>query len=244
MLQRFRLDEGSRQLLTVAGLPLVDGVFATLLISGSITGISSILSFALTIFAGAGSLAVLFSQSDSRKDARRMVYNVTPYLFSGALIVALLAPVFNEVFAVSMLQYVAGAALLLIALKLAEVEFADRVKTHWILVPGMILSFQGFSNFAFSLNYILPAVATIGAACMVLLAFSLLRDVKMNLALIRKGSALVLAVFSISMFGYSVPGQTGLTIFALSFAGSLISPRIDLQLPDTRYLWRRKKLVL
>lgn len=243
MLQRFRLDESSRQLLTVAGLPLVDGVFATLLISGSITGLSSILSFALTIFTGAGSLAVLFSQSENRKDARRMIYSITPYLFSGALTVALLAPVFNQIFAVSTLQYVAGATLMLIALKLAEVNFADRIKTHWILIPGLIISFQGFSSLAFSLKYIMPAASTVGAACLVMLGFSFMQEIKLNLKLIRKGSALVLIVFSLSMFGAGIPENAGLAIFALSFAGSFLSPRIDLQLPfSTR--WRRENLVL
>lgn len=243
MLQRFRLDESSRQLLTVAGLPLVDGVFATLLISGSITGLSSVLSFALTIFAGAGSLAVLFSQSENRKDARRIVYSITPYLFSGALAVALLAPVFNQIFAVSTLQYVAGATLMLIALKLAEVDLADRIKTHWILIPGLIVSFQGFNSLAFSLNYLIPAVSTVGAACLVLLGFSFMQEIKLNLTLIRKGSALVLTVFSLSMFGAGIPGNTGLAIFALSFAGSFLSPRVDLQLPISTQ-WRRKNLVL
>lgn len=231
MLQRFRLDNSSRQLLTVAGLPLVDGVFATLLVSGSISGLSNILSFALTIFAGAGSLAVLFSQSDSRKDARRMVYQITPYIFAGTILVALLAPVFNQIFAVSRLQYVAGAALMLIALKLAQVEAAEKVKTHWILIPGLIASFQSISSISLSFTYLGPAIATVGAACLALFGFSFLREVNLNLDLIRKGSALVLAVFSFSMFGLTVPGQTGLWIFTLSVTGAFISPRVDFQVP-------------
>ncbi|MFQ3308606.1 MAG: hypothetical protein ACI977_000849 [Candidatus Nanohaloarchaea archaeon] len=231
MFQRLQLDEGSRQLLTVAGLPLVDGVFATLLISGSISGFSSIISFALTVFAGAGSLAVLFSQSESRKDARRMIYNITPYLIAGAVAVALVAPIFQQLFAVTQLQYVAGTALMLIALKLADIEFADRIQTHWVLLPGIIISFQSFSSFSLSTAYLMPAVATVAAACLSMIVFSFFREVNLNLDIIRKGSALVLALFSFSMFGAGIPGSTGLMIFGLSLVGSFISPRMDLQLP-------------
>lgn len=235
-----KLDESSRQLLTVAGLPLVDGVFATLLVSGSISGISSILSFALTVFAGAGSLAILFSESENRRDARRMVYSVTPYLFSGALLVALLAPVFNQVFAVSRLQYVAGAVLMLIALKLARVELVENIKTHWILVPGMILSLQSFSFSGVSLNYVVPALATVSAACASLMVFSFARDVELDLGMVRRGSSLVLMVFSASMFGFNVPGQTGLTLFAASVVGSVVAPRVEFQVPRITPLMRQR----
>lgn len=235
-----KLDESSRQLLTVAGLPLVDGVFATLLVSGSLSGFSNILSFALTVFAGAGSLAVLFSQSENRRDARRMVYSVTPYLVSGAVLVALLAPIFNQIFAISSLQYVAGAALMLIALKLARVEIAEKVKTHWILVPGMLLSIQSFSISGLSLNYVLPALATVGAACLSLLVFSFAREVQLDLGIVRNGSALVLMVFSASMFGFNIPGQAGLALFAVSLTGSLLSPRIDFQVPQVAPVMRQR----
>lgn len=222
-----QLDESSQELLTVAGLPLVDGVFASLLVSGSLNGFSSMLSIALTVFAGAGSLAVLFSRSDNRVQARKMVYNIFPYLFTGALAVALLAPVFSQIFSTSMLQYVTGLVLLLVAGKISGVGLAEKINTSWILLPGMMLSVRGL-GFSLSLEYVVPATGTVIAASTALLAFTFLRGLELNLDIVRNGSAFVLVIFAASMFGVTIPSNSGLTVFALSFAGSFIQPRISL----------------
>ncbi|MFB6241258.1 MAG: DUF5794 domain-containing protein [Candidatus Nanosalina sp.] len=237
------IDEGTKQLLTVAGLPLVDGVFATLLATNSVSGISRALTIALTIFAGAGSLAVLFSNSSSCREARRMVLKAAPFLLTGGALVGLIAPVFSELFYLSRLQYVTGAVLMLIAFKLAEFSFAERIKTHWILVPGMILSVQSLSGLSFSLRYVVPALQVVGASVAVLYCFSFLRGFDLNLLVIRSGSALILGLFSASMFGLQIPSSAGLVLFSLSFIGSLVQPRLNLtNRPVGVNLWRARRL--
>ncbi|MFB6077340.1 MAG: hypothetical protein ABEK12_04385, partial [Candidatus Nanohaloarchaea archaeon] len=57
------LDDGAQRLVLVLCLPLVDGVFATLLVTGALKTFADVVAVALTIFAGAGSLAVLYSHA-------------------------------------------------------------------------------------------------------------------------------------------------------------------------------------
>lgn len=222
----YELDEGSRQLLTISGLPLIDGVFATMLVSGAVAGLTSIVSIALTVFAGAGALAVLFSHADNGSEARQMVYNVSPFLLVGGFIVALIAPVFSQIFVLSRLEFVTGIVLLLIAGKLYGLDIAERINTSWILVPGLIISIGSF-QISFSLQYMLPALATVGGAIISLLLFTSLNNIHMNLSYIRNGSALVLLTFAVSMFGMNIPSSFGLTIFAGAFAGSIADPKIE-----------------
>lgn len=226
-MRRFlELDEGSRQLLTISGLPLIDGVFATMLVSGALAGLTSIVSIALTVFAGAGALAILFSHANNGREARQMVYNVSPFLLLGGFIVALIAPIFSQIFVLSRLEFVTGIVLLLIAGKLYGLNTAERINTSWVLIPGLILSI-GSLQIAFSLQYMAPAMATVIGAIIFLLIFTFMNNIQMNLTYIRNGSALVLLTFAISMFGMNIPSSLGLTIFVGSFAGSVADPKLE-----------------
>ncbi|MFB6291786.1 MAG: DUF5794 domain-containing protein [Candidatus Nanohaloarchaea archaeon] len=150
-LESLQLDEGTRKLIFVLCLPLVDGVFATLLITGALKTFSSMLTIGLTVFSGAGALTILYSYSDSVEEARHMVSRAFPVLMIGALAVALVAPIFEQLFFVERLQYAAGLALLVIAAQLADLPGSEMLSTPAIIFTGLLLSVHNLGALAFSL---------------------------------------------------------------------------------------------
>lgn len=214
-------NEGSRRLIFILCLPLVDGVFATLLVSGAIDTFSSIVSIALTIFTGAGALAVLYSSTESRQEAKKMVDRAAPVLIAGAVLVSLVAPVFEQLLYVERMSYAAGLALLVISLKMLEVDIAEKFSVPAIILTGLVLSAKNLSAMAFSMEYVIPAVLTAVVALLGLYAASLINPERINLDYIQRGGALVLGIISLSMFGLPIPSGLSLTVFALSVVVSL-----------------------
>jgi hypothetical protein len=215
------MDEDARRLIFILCLPLVDGVFATLLVSGAIDTFSSIVSIALTIFTGAGALAVLYSSTESRQEAKKMVDRSAPVLMAGAVLVSLVAPVFEQLLYIERMRYAAGLALLVISLKMFEVDWAENLSVSTVIITGLALSVKNISALAFSLEYVAPAALTSGVAVLGLYAASLLNPERISLGYIQKGGALVLGILSLSMFGLPVPSGLGITVFALSIVASL-----------------------
>lgn len=211
-----KLDDGAQRLLLVLCLPLIDGVFATLLVTGAVSTFSDVISVGLTIFTGAGALAVLYSESESREEAFNMVNRTAPVLLLGALSVALIAPVFDEIFHITRLRYAAGLALLTISAKLADIDIADNFSVPAIILTGMVLSLKSPSGLAFSLEYVLPALLTAGTSVMGLYLASYVSRERLSLRYIRAGGAIVLVVISASLFGYNIPSNLGLALFMFS----------------------------
>lgn len=215
------LNQQTRQLLYILCLPLIDGVFASMLVSGSISGLADYLVVGLTIFSGAGALAILFSHSESRREAFEMVLQATPVFIAGALLVALIAPVFEQLVVISRLQIVSGIALIAIAANMTEISYLERIDPSYIILLGLIVSLKNPGALGFSLSYIVPAISTAGVASLALFGASFLAGRELNLTVVRYGGALVLFVFGLSMLGLPIPSEAGLGIFSLSFIASI-----------------------
>ena len=214
-------DEAVKRLVFILCLPLIDGVFATLLVTGAVSTFTNIIAVALTIFSGAGALAVLYSHADTRAEAKSIVLRASPFLIGGAALVASVAPIYEQLFHVQRLQYAAGLALIVIAGKLAEVDLADKFSVPAVIATGLVLSVRSPSTLQFSLVYLAPALLTSLTAIAVLYASTYLTGRNMTMSYIQKGSAVVLLLISLSMFGVSVPSELGLAVFAVSVAASL-----------------------
>lgn len=214
------LNDGASRLLLVLCLPLADGVFATLLVSGALDGFISLFSIALTIFSGAGSLAVLYSHSEDFSDAKLMIGQVAPFLILGSVIVGLIAPVFESLLDLSMMKTTAGIAILSIASQMAGLELANKVSVPGVLVTGAALSFRGVPSFSLSFEYVLPAFLTSSLACAILLVAGYFTGKDLELSYIRMGGAAVLAGISMSLFGLPFPTEASLPILALSVFAS------------------------
>ncbi len=214
-------DEDTRRLAFLLCLPLVDGVFAMLLVTGAVKTFSSMVAVALTVFAGAGALAVLYSATETRREALSMVRTVSPIVVLGALAVALVAPVFEQMFYIERLSYAAGLVLIVIAAQMAEISYSEKFSTPGIIVTGMVLSVQNLGAFTLSLQYVLPALTTVLVALMALSAAAFVERSRMNLDYIQKGGALVLGIIALSLFGLNVPKGLGLAVFGISLIASL-----------------------
>lgn len=221
------LDDGAQRLVLVLCLPLVDGVFATLLVTGAVETFSDFVAVALTVFTGAGSLAVLYSYSETVDHAKRMVVQVAPLLLAGAVVVALVAPVFSQMFYVSRLRYAAGLALLVIAGRLAGIEVEDQFTVPAVLLTGFVLSLRNPGVLALNYSYVFPALATAGLALLALLLAAHFPQKKLSLRYIRKGGSLVLLTIALSLFGLEIPSEAGLAVLAVAIIASVADPSIE-----------------
>lgn len=215
------LDDSSRKLAFILCLPLIDGVFATLLVTGAVNTFSQMLNIAITIFTGAGALAVLYSEASNRKEAVQMVNNVIPVLLAGVIAVALIAPIFEQLFRTELLKYAAGLAISSIALQLADIEIAERIPPTAVILTGLVLSYQGPVNIVLTLEYVLPALGTALIAITGLYLATGLKKYGMNLQYIRYGGSAVLGIIAMSLFGLNVPENIGPFVFMVSVLVSL-----------------------
>lgn len=216
----FLPDEDSRKLIFILCLPLVDGVFATLLVTGAVQTFSDMIAVSLTVFTGAGALAVLYSASDCCEDAKRMVRQAAPYLVLGAVAVSLVAPIFEQIFHIQRLRYAAGLALIAIAMKMAGLGLGEKLSVPSILVTGVVISIQNPGSIYFSLEYVLPALLTASVAVAALYLATRLDISRMELDYINKAGAIVLTGIALSMYGFNIPSKFGLAVFALAVAAS------------------------
>lgn len=149
-----------------------------------------------------------------------MVKQVAPYLVSGALIVALVAPVFEQIFYLSRLRYAAAIAVLVIALKISEVDLAEKFTVPSIIVTGMALSLKQPASIAITLGYVAPALLTVATALLVLYAATYLDPERLNLDIIRGAGTLVLILVSLSLLGLNIPSHLSLAVLSTAVAAA------------------------
>jgi hypothetical protein len=214
------LNEDTRRLSYMMLLPLADGVFATMLVSGYLKSFSSMLNVAFTIFAGAGALTVIYSEAETAQEARKMILKISPMLIAGSILTGMVAPAFESLLYLGRLKIVSGIAVGLIGLQILQVKGADRVPVPALIAAGLLLSLRTGPQLAFTLDYLLPSVLTVSIALAGLYAAAGLGN-RINVDYMRKGGALVLLTISASLLGIDIPSGTGLLVLAASIAASL-----------------------
>ncbi|MDY6773914.1 MAG: DUF5794 domain-containing protein [Candidatus Nanohaloarchaea archaeon] len=215
------LDDGAQRLVLVLCLPLVDGVFATLLVTGALETFSDFVAVGLTVFSGAGSLAVLYSYSETVEEARKMVLKAAPLLILGAAATALVAPFFDSFLYVSRMRYAAGLALVVISASLLDLDMSDSSTVPAIILTGFVLSVKDPTSVSFTYSYLLPALTTAGLALVGLMAAAHLPRRRISLYYIRRGGSMVLLIIALSLFGLQIPSEAGLAVLGLSLAASV-----------------------
>lgn len=213
-------DEDTRRLSYMLLLPLFDGVFATMLVSGYLKSLPSILNVAFTIFAGAGALTVIYSEAETAKQAREMIVKIAPLVIAGSIITGVFAPAFESLLYLDRLKIVSGLAVGMIALEIAGVEKLEKVSIPGVVGLGLLLSLRPQPDIVFTLEYLMPSVLTVSIALSGLYAASFLGD-RIKVDYMRKGGALVLLLISGSLLGLKIPSEAGLVVLAVSMAASL-----------------------
>jgi len=218
--QLLGLDKGTKQLIYILCLPLVDGVFASLLVSGAITTFSELIATSLTVFSGAGALAVLYSNSKTAEEAKKMVLKAAPFLIGGALLVGLVAPIYAELFDLGLLRYATGLTLFAIAVQIADLPYSELLPPQAVIFTGMVLSLQSPSALKLGYSYLPEAMLTVSISLVALYAASYLSKMDMDMRYIRVGGASALTILGLSIF-IQLPSMSSLVVLAFSFIASL-----------------------
>ncbi|EGQ43795.1 MAG: hypothetical protein J07AB43_04610 [Candidatus Nanosalina sp. J07AB43] len=214
-------DEDTSRLVSILCLPLVDGVFATMLVSGSLSTASRMLSVSLTIFAGAGALAVVFSMNGCAAEVRRKVSKASAVLILGAAGVAILAPVYGSLVSQQVMRKVAAIVLIVIGGKLAGIKYVEDLPVYVVLGTGMLLALRQPQGISITLEYLNKALITAFLSSAVLFTSTYVRGSLINLSLIKKGAAAVLVIISASLLGLPVPSNSGLYVLSVSLLASV-----------------------
>jgi hypothetical protein len=202
-------------------LPLFDGVFATLLVSGYLQSLTSIVNVAFTIFAGAGALTIVLSEAGSARNAQKMVLKSAPMLLAGAIMTGLLAPAIESILYLERLQLISGLTVGIIAFQIADIKLIRRIPVPLLLVLGIIVSLQPNPQLTMTAVYIAPSILTISFALAGLLIASALKG-RINIEYMRKGGVIVLLIISASLLGLNIPSGTGLVVLTISTAAAFL----------------------
>ncbi|GGM72207.1 hypothetical protein GCM10009017_22660 [Halarchaeum rubridurum] len=227
-----RVGGATRLLATVMLLPLVDGIFAALVLSGALTQTTAVgplvvptgaLQVGLLVFGGSATVAVvLVEMQGDRREKAHAVLTVGVPLVVGAVAVAALAPTIESVLDTAIFERFAAFVVLAIAAKTASSRIGDYLPSPGIVVGlGLLASVRPTS--ATLAVHVEPGVVVAAAgAAAVAVGFALvvallephLRHL-LDIDRFRFGSAVALGTLALSLFGI-VPEGAALPVFALA----------------------------
>jgi hypothetical protein len=222
-----RLEEhvgGDTKLLaTVMLLPLVDGIFAALVLAGELDTVTGITQIGLLVFGGSATLAVILAEmEDDQWSQAATVAVVGGPLILVAAAEAALAPTIETIVDVPTFERFAAIVILAIAAKTASSTIGNYLPSPSVIIGlGFVASFQpGGAKLLFDADpgLMLRAAAAGGVA----VAFALgvvalqpfLRRV-VDIDRFRFGSAVALGTLALSIFGL-VPSQAPLVVFGVA----------------------------
>lgn len=163
------LTPGERRLALVMGLPLIDGVFITLVLAGVLETVAGILITGAVVFMGGASVAVIVSDLTGRPvDHLPTVALVGAIIVPVAAVQAMLAPTLASVIDVAVLERFAAVILLAIAAGMASDRIGQYLPRHGVIVVlALVASVQPNSlaiQPAIAWDQAIAAVAAAGVA--------------------------------------------------------------------------------
>lgn len=225
-----RVGEGTQLLATVMALPLLDGIFAALILAGAISSILGMVEVGLLIFGGSATLAVVLAEMEGTR--RERIKNI---LLVGALVIpfaalqAAIAPTIESLLAMEIFERFAALVILAIAAQTASARVGEYLPRPSVVIAlGLVASFRpnGFEIATISEPaYILygTGAATIGvtfALAIALLAPWLHGNVDIDR--FRFGSALALGVLPLTILEVGpITGDQPLSLIVLVLTGIL-----------------------
>lgn len=199
----------TRLLGTVMGLPLVDGIFAALVLAGAVNTAVGIIQTGLLIFGGSATVAVILAEMDgTRREQAMSVLLLGALLLPAAALEAALAPTIKSVIAMATFERFAGLVILAVAAKTASAKVGEYLPGPGVIIGlGLVASFDP-SGVELVVNPNAMAVAKGTAAAGVGVAFALavallspqLRGA-VDIDLFRFGSAVALGMLALDVLG-------------------------------------------
>lgn len=217
-------DRSLALLATVLFLPLVDGVYPTLVISGAIDSLAGMIAVGLLVFGGSATIAIVLTEyADKPRAGLRAVAIIGVPLIAATALVTALAPALTSLVSIAVFEYFAAAAVILVAAQTASQRLAASLPHPIVVVGiGMLVSFNpGAFNGGLvhdpALIWYGIGAATVGVGVAGLVALGGPRLAPMiDLHRFRVGSGLALALLGLSIVGI-VPAD-GLPLAAFILA--------------------------
>jgi hypothetical protein len=218
-----RVGGDTRLLATVMLLPLVDGIFAALVLAGALETPAGIAQVGLLVFGGSATLAVILAEMDDDPRAQAVTVLVvgTPLVVVAAAEAAL-APTIATIVDIPTFERFAALVILAIAAKTASSTIGDYLPSPGVIIGlGFIASIQP-GQAALVLEHDPTLMLRAAAAGGVAVGFALgvvalqpyLRQV-VDIDRFRFGSAVALGTLALSVFGL-VPSQAPLVVFGVA----------------------------
>jgi hypothetical protein len=130
-----RVGGATRLLATVMLLPLLDGVFAAVVLAGGLASVTGIVEVGLLVFGGSATLAVILAEMEGTpREVASPILAVGAVVIAGAIAVAALAPTIQTILDPAVFERFAAIIILAIAGRTASARIGD-----WLPRPSMIL---------------------------------------------------------------------------------------------------------
>ncbi len=213
----------TRLLATVMGLPLVDGIFAAVVLAGLLSTVGGIIQVGLLIFGGSATVAVILADLDGdRREVFRSVAAVGGLLILGAGVEAAIAPTIESALNLAIFERFAALVILAIAAKTASARIGELLPRPAVIVGLGLIASVDFADIsvAVTLNpdLVLRAMAAagvgVGFALLVAGLAPILRAY-VDLDRFRFGSAVALGTLPLGLLGV-IPGNAPLAVLAVT----------------------------
>jgi hypothetical protein len=223
-----QVGEGTRLLATVMALPLLDGIFAALVLAGAVSTVMGMLEVGLLIFGGSATVAVVLAEMEgSRTDQVKKVLFVGLLLVPLAALQAAVAPTVESVLVMPVFERFAALVIVAIAAKTASALIGEYLPSPGVIIGlGMIASFRpGGFEFALVAEPMYVAYGTGAAAVGVAVALAVavfapwLRG-NVDIDRFRFGSAVALGVLPLTILGL-IPSEAPLALAVLGVTALL-----------------------
>jgi len=237
-----RVGEGTRLLATVMALPLLDGIFAALVLAGAVSSLLGMVEVGLLIFGGSATLAVVLAEMEgSRRERVRNILLVGALVVPLAAIQAAIAPTIESLLSMAIFERFAALVILAIAAQTASATIGEYLPNPSVVIAlGLVASFRpnGFELAIISEPvYVLygtgAAIIGVGFALGVALLGPWLRG-NVDIDRFRFGSAVALGVLPLTILEVGpITGEEPLALIVLALTGLLaFNPGGAIDLPD------------
>jgi hypothetical protein len=213
----------TKLLATVMCLPLIDGIFPALVLSGALDDPLGIIQVGLLVFGGSATVAVILAEMDGdRNDHVKAVLGVGVVVVTVAVIEAALAPTIQNLLNLEIFERFAGIVILAIAAKTASARVGELLPRPAVIVGlGLVASLDPSgaelvvqTDLGMMLNAGAAAGVGAGFALLVALLGPYLRNA-VDIDRFRFGSAVALGVLPLGLFGIIVPPNAPLALAVL-----------------------------
>jgi hypothetical protein len=225
-----QVGEGTRLLGTVMALPLLDGIFAALVITGAVSGILGMVEVGLLIFGGSATLAVVLAEMEgSRAERVRNILLVGAFVIPLAALQAIVAPTVESMLSLEIFKRFAALVILAIAAKTASATIGEYLPNPGAIIGlGLVASLRpsGFEFETISEPMLVvygtgAAAIGVGFALGVALLGPWLRG-NVDIDRFRFGSALALGVLPLTILEVGpITGEEPLSLIVLALTGLL-----------------------